>query len=81
MSATLVEPSAWNWITIPRPPLSAVAGLLFLLPWEAATYLSGKASFYRSWHPLLQGMLTGALLILLAMGLSNNVGTFIYFQF
>ncbi|QDU72708.1 MBOAT family O-acyltransferase [Mucisphaera calidilacus] len=77
----IITPDGWTALSIPRPPLSALAGLVFLVAWEGLTYRHGNASFYRDWHPLLRGALIGLLLILLAMGMSNESATFIYFQF
>jgi len=81
LSTQIVSPEGWMSISIPRPPLAALAGLLVLIPWEIATFFSGRASFYRSWHPFLQGILIGILIILLCLGANNNASTFIYFQF
>ena len=80
-SLIFVDPSAWSGISIPRPPLASLLGLAFLIPWEGITYATGRDHFYRRWHPFVQGILIGVIILLLAMGLNNEAGTFIYFQF
>ena len=81
MSSALVDPAGWSTFSFPRPPLAALLGLLFFLPWEAMTFFTGRSDAYRGWHPFLQGCLVGVLLILLLMGTNNDASTFIYFQF
>ncbi len=81
LTATLATPAAWSTVSMPRPPLAALVGVMLLIPWEALTYYQGRSDGYRSWHPFWQGALVGLLLILLVMGTNNESSTFIYFQF
>ncbi len=81
MTTALLTSENWFLLSMPRVPLSVMAGLAFIIPWEGLTYRYHSGSFYRQWHPLFRGALVGVLLILLAMSLSNNASTFIYFQF
>lgn len=78
---SLASLSTSTEIAIPRPPLSSLLGLAFLLPWELATYIYGRSSFSCSWHPVLRGVIAGVVFVLLLMGLSNGSSEFIYFQF
>ncbi|MBX2813553.1 MAG: MBOAT family protein [Myxococcales bacterium] len=81
MFSVLSSTSGWTTSIIPRPPLGTLVGLLFLIPWEAMTYIHGKDSFYRAWPPVVRGVLIGLIVIIINMGLSNEASTFIYFQF
>lgn len=81
MTSSLFVPGGWLELSMPRPPLSALVGLLFFIPWEALTFKHGSATFYRAWHPAARGAIVGIMLILLVLGLSNDTSTFIYFQF
>ena len=81
MTTQLTYLDAWSSISIPRPPLATMLGLMLLIPWEAATFFTGKATFYLRWHPFARGVLIGILIILLVMGVNNESSTFIYFQF
>ena len=81
MTSTVLSGAGFTTLSIPRPPLAAVLGVLLLVPWEVLTFVRGHDSSYRSWHPFLQGCLIGVLAILLVMGTNNESSTFIYFQF
>jgi hypothetical protein len=63
------------------PPLGTLCGLCFLIPWETMVYVRGTDVFYLNWTAFARGALVGLLLILLALGLNNHAGSFIYFQF
>lgn len=81
MLTTLASTDGWWTTRISRPQLGTLAGLAFLLPWEAMTFVTGKDSFYRSWPATLRGALVAILVIIVLMGISNESSTFIYFQF
>lgn len=81
LNIQLISANEWTSISVPRPPLATLAGIAFLIPWEAMTFARGSAAFYRQWHPFLRGSLVAILIILLCMGVNNNASTFIYFQF
>jgi len=63
------------------PPLSTWVGLLLLAGHDAWAYRTGRAAFYARWSPLWLGCGCAALLLVMAMGLSNARSAFIYFQF
>lgn len=66
---------------IPRPPLSALAGLAILLVLQLAEWRDGRKECFRFWPRPIQGVLYATMLFVLAMGTSNAPVQFIYFQF
>lgn len=81
MTGNLFTFSGWLDLSSSRPPLGALLGVAFLILWEFLTFYHSKATFYKTWHPIIQGFLLGVIFILLIMGLNNETSTFIYFQF
>ena len=71
----------WSSVTIPTPPLAAIAGILLMIGIDLAHYLAGSATFYRRWPIQIKTALYSFLWVVLLMGLSNTSSTFIYFQF
>jgi len=66
---------------LPKPPLSAILGLVLLLALQVVDFRSGKAESFRFWPRPLQGALYAAMVFVLIMGTSNAPAQFIYFQF
>ncbi len=66
---------------IPKPPLSAIAGLGILIVLQFAEWRDGRKECFRFWPRPIQGVLYAAILFVLAMGTSNAPAQFIYFQF
>ena len=80
-TAELLSPASWGATQIPRPPLSALIGVPLLIMIEALTFRCDSAEFYRRWPRVLQGVLFGAIVITMLLGMSNAGSDFIYFQF
>lgn len=68
-------------ITLARPPLAALLGVVVLAAYDLAAYRSERATFYRTWPAALRAALYAALAFLTLMGLANTRSAFIYFQF
>jgi D-alanyl-lipoteichoic acid acyltransferase DltB (MBOAT superfamily) len=68
-------------ITLPRPPFSAMLGLILLIIYEVAQFNDGSAEFYRRWPRPVRGAMYACFTFILLMGLSNAPTQFIYFQF
>lgn len=66
---------------LPKPPLSALAGLMLFIPLQLIEWHDGRRECFRFWPRPLQGALYAAFLFILAMGTSNAPAQFIYFQF
>ena len=66
---------------LPKPPLSALAGLMLYIPLQFIEWHDGRRECFRFWPLPLQGALYAAFLFILAMGTSNAPAQFIYFQF
>jgi alginate O-acetyltransferase complex protein AlgI len=79
-TTTLLFGFDWT-VSMLRPTLSAVFGLVVLLFIDVMTYRTGDAYFHRRLPAVAQGLLFALLLFILAMGLSNAPTQFIYFQF
>jgi hypothetical protein len=63
------------------PRLSALIGLVLLIPMEIAQYRSGTPQYYRSLPVPALGLLTASLMVATLIGMSNEPAQFIYFQF
>lgn len=73
---------SYDWaITVARPPLATLLGIVVLLAYDFTAYRSGRATFYRQWAPPLRAGLYAILAFLTLMGLANARSAFIYFQF
>ena len=68
-------------LSMARPTLSALAGLLILAVFELMEYRAGDRQYYRSWPRPIRGALYAVMIFILSMGLSNAPAQFIYFQF
>lgn len=68
-------------LTMPRPTLSGIIGLLVLLVYECLEYSAGTAHFYYRIPSVLRGAFYAVLTTLILMGASNAASQFIYFQF
>ncbi|UUX96832.1 MBOAT family O-acyltransferase [Aquabacterium sp. J223] len=66
---------------IPKPPLSALAGMALLFALQLAEHLQGRLDAVRFWPRPVQGALCAVALVILVMGTSNAPVQFIYFQF
>lgn len=66
---------------LPRPPLSALAGIALLLVLQVAEFVDGRQDVFRTWPRPLLGALVALFVVVLAMGASNEPVQFIYFQF
>lgn len=66
---------------IVRPPLSAMLGLLLLVALQFAEYLDGRQDVMRLWPQPVLGGIIALMVIIIAMGASNEPVQFIYFQF
>ena len=72
----------FDWtLSMLRPTLSAVFGLVVLIFVDVVTYRTGNAYFYRGLPAFGQGLLFASMLFILVMGMSNAPTQFIYFQF
>ena len=75
----------FNWddltINIKRPTLGALLALPILILFEYAVYNSKNIQFYKILSRPLAGSAIAMVLLLIAMGLSNEPSQFIYFQF
>jgi len=63
------------------PRLSALFGLILLIPMEIAQYRTGDACYYQRFPVPLRGMFVAALIFVILIGMSNEPAQFIYFQF
>jgi alginate O-acetyltransferase complex protein AlgI len=63
------------------PRLSALIGVVLLIPMEIAQYRSGTPQYYRSLPVPALGLLTASLMVATLIGMSNEPAQFIYFQF
>jgi alginate O-acetyltransferase complex protein AlgI len=68
-------------LTVPRPALATLAGLVLLVAVDTSQFVTGDPRFYRRWPVPLRGALYAALLFTLVMGMCNEPSQFIYFQF
>jgi alginate O-acetyltransferase complex protein AlgI len=68
-------------LTMPRPTLSGIIGLLVLVVYECLEYGAGTAHFYYRVPSVLRGAFYAVLTTLILMGASNAASQFIYFQF
>ncbi len=81
MTTDLFTFDNWLSLSMSRPKLTGLLGLMFIIPWEALTFANHKEPFYRGWHPVVRGVIVGCIIVLLVMGMNNGSSTFIYFQF
>lgn len=68
-------------LSLARPSLATMLGIVALCLYDFAAYRSGRATFYRAWPAPLRGALYAALAVLTLMGMANERSAFIYFQF
>ncbi len=68
-------------LSMPRPTLSGMIGLLVLIVYECLEYSTGNAHFYYRIPSLFRGAFYAVLTTLILMGASNAASQFIYFQF
>ena len=68
-------------ISVPRPPLATLVGVLLLVLVDSFQFATGDDKFYRRWPAPLRGAFYAALFFTLAMGMCNEPSQFIYFQF
>ncbi|WNZ26200.1 MBOAT family protein [Leptolyngbya sp. NK1-12] len=68
-------------LSMPRPTLSGMIGLLVLIVYECLEYSAGNAHFYYRIPSLFRGAFYAVLTTLILMGASNAASQFIYFQF
>jgi len=68
-------------MSLPRPTLSAIAGMMLLFAYEILQYATGKSRFNDAYPPILRGAFYAAITVVLIMGTSNAPAQFIYFQF
>lgn len=68
-------------VTLARPPLATLLGIVVLVAYDFAAYRSGRATFYRSLAPWARAGLYAVLGFLTLMGLAAERSAFIYFQF
>lgn len=80
-SAILIGHGGGASAIIPRPPISALAGLAVLIVLQFVEWRDGRPECFRYWPRPVQGALYAVLLFILAMGTSNVPAQFIYFQF
>jgi alginate O-acetyltransferase complex protein AlgI len=80
-SAALAGFASTAAAVMPKPPLSAIAGLGILIVLQLAEWRDGRQECFRFWPRPLQGALYAAILFVLVMGTSNAPAQFIYFQF
>jgi len=66
---------------IKRPPLAAILGLPILVLYEFYEYISKDVRFYKLFYVPVSAGLIALIIMLIAMGLSNEPSQFIYFQF
>ncbi|MDF2231636.1 MBOAT family protein [Albimonas sp. CAU 1670] len=78
--ATL-DPAGLLATAMPRPPMGALAGILFVFAWDVATEWTGRVRFYEPWPAWLRAGLWAGMIYLLAFGGATPSGAFIYFQF
>jgi hypothetical protein len=68
-------------LSVPVPPLSALAGIAFVAAWDLVSEL-GSLNWLRVWAPMpVRAGLYAAMIYLLAFGGATTPATFIYFQF
>ena len=75
-----IVPSAAG-LTMPEPPFAAMAGIGFLLAWDATVEGTGNVRFYATWPLVARAGLYAAMVYLLAFGATTAPAAFIYFQF
>ncbi len=68
-------------VSLARPSLATMLGIVALCLYDFAAYRSGRATFYRAWPAPLRGALYAVLAVLTLMGMANERSAFIYFQF
>ena len=68
-------------IDVAAPPLAALAGIAVLFALDLAEEVTGDPRPYMRLAVPLRGALYAVLIVLLLMGLQNDSGEFIYFQF
>lgn len=73
---------SYDWaVTLARPPLATLLGIMALALYDLAAYRSGRATFYRALPVPVRAAFYAVLIFLTLMGLANARSAFIYFQF
>jgi alginate O-acetyltransferase complex protein AlgI len=68
-------------VSLSRPPLATMLGILVLIAYDLMAYRSGRATFYRTLPPWGRALLYSTLGFLTLMGMASARSAFIYFQF
>jgi alginate O-acetyltransferase complex protein AlgI len=68
-------------LSMPKPTLSGLLGLIVLILYEFAEYQAKNVRFYSHYPAILRGAFYGVLTLLILIGTSNVQAQFIYFQF
>jgi len=80
-TSSLFHHGTGHGLSLPRPPLSVLVGLLLLAVFDGLQTKSESPTFYRGWPAPVRGAFYAATIFTLLMGLSNAPAQFIYFQF
>ena len=68
-------------LSMPKPTLSGLLGLIVLIIYEFSEYQARNVRFYSQYPAIVRGAFYGILALLILIGTSNVQAQFIYFQF